>query len=201
MHLLALPYPGRGHINGMMYLCTHISSLRPDILITVVVTEEWQGFIADEPSGARPLPPSVRLVSIPNVIPSELDRAADFAGFVEAVNTKMEAPLEELLDRRLEPKEVSCIVADTYLPWAVGFCRRRNIPVASLWPMSPSMLCLLELLLSDPNRFPLHHISGTAYIPNPSSSGHDIYFHFRPASPLINMRMRIDIDYSKSLKH
>ncbi|KAJ0084458.1 hypothetical protein Patl1_31014 [Pistacia atlantica] len=54
-HLVALPYPGRGHINPMMNLCKLLVSRRPDVLITFVVTEEWLGFIgsATKPENIR----------------------------------------------------------------------------------------------------------------------------------------------------
>ncbi|KAE8039344.1 hypothetical protein FH972_011765 [Carpinus fangiana] len=145
-HVVAMPSPGRGHINPMMSLCKLLALKRPQqILVTFVVTEEWLGFI-----GSDPKPANVRFATIPNVIPSELGRAKDFQGFVEAVYTKMEAPFEELLDR-LEPP-VTAIVADTYLIWAIGVGNRRNIPVASLWPMSATVFSVLhhfELLVQN----------------------------------------------------
>jgi hypothetical protein len=137
-HVVAMPYPGRGHINAMMNLCKLLALKRPQhILVTFVVTEEWLGFI-----GSDPKPANIRFATVPNVIPSEHGRAKDFSGFVEAVSTKMEAPFEELLDR-LEPT-VTAIVADTFVVWAVGVGNRRNIPVASLWTMSATMFSVIH---------------------------------------------------------
>ncbi|ONH99770.1 hypothetical protein PRUPE_6G049600 [Prunus persica] len=132
-HVVALPYPGRGHINPMMNLCKLLSSKKPDILITFVVTEEWHGFM-----GSDQKPHNIRFATVPNLIPSELVRANDILGFVEAVNTKLEAPVEQLLDRLEQP--VSAIVADLGVVWATRVASRRNIPVASLWPMSASVI-------------------------------------------------------------
>ncbi|KAJ8635498.1 hypothetical protein MRB53_009765 [Persea americana] len=170
VHLVALPYPGRGHINPMMNLCKLLAMSDESLLITFVVTEEWLGFI-----GSAPKPPNIRLRSIPNVIPSELVRGDDFAGFIEAVYTKMEAPFERLLEG-LEPK-VSCIVADTYMPWAVTVGKRWNVAVASLWPMAPSMfsICYHFELLNSKGHFPMYDLSGEIgeervnYIPGISS--------------------------------
>ncbi|KAJ4979621.1 hypothetical protein NE237_010401 [Protea cynaroides] len=128
----AIPYPGRGHINPMMNVCTLLAS--EGLTITFVVTEEWLTLLG---SGSVPNTPNFRFRSIPNVIPSELTRGSDFAGFVEAVCTKMEAPFDEFLDG-LE-QSATCIIADTLLAWAVVIGNRRNIPVALLWPMSPSL--------------------------------------------------------------
>ncbi|CAN6468513.1 unnamed protein product [Victoria cruziana] len=139
VHVVAMPYPGQGHINPMMNLCNRLVSTG-DVLITFVVTEEWLSFILSSAGPITP-PPNIRLRSLPNVIPSERTRADDFPAFLEAVYTKMEEPFEHLLDQ-LEPA-VSAIVADYYLPWAVRVGNRRNIPVASLWPMAASVFSIL----------------------------------------------------------
>ncbi|XP_059429334.1 UDP-glycosyltransferase 87A2-like [Corylus avellana] len=137
-HVVAMPYPGRGNINPMMNLCKLLALRRPQhILVTFVVTEEWLGFI-----GSDPKPSNIRFATVPNVIPSELGRAKDFPGFLEAVSTKMEAPFEDLLDRLELP--VTAILADTYVFWAIGVGNRRNIPVASLWPMSATVFSVLH---------------------------------------------------------
>ena len=136
-HVVAMPYPGRGHINPMMNLCKLLTSQKPDILITFVVTEEWLGFIRSETT-----PDNIRLATIPNVVPSELVRAADMDGFIDAIMTKMEAPFERLTDR-LEPPP-SLIVADTFLPWAVRVANRRSIPAASFWPMPASLFSVFQ---------------------------------------------------------
>ena len=139
-HVVALPYPGRGHINAMMNLCKLIALKQPDILITFVVTEEWHGFI-----GTDPKPDSIQFATLPNVIPSEIGRAKDFLGFVVAVKTKLQEPFELLLDRLgSTTTKVSVIVADPYVVWAVRVGNERNIPVASLWPMSASVFSMFD---------------------------------------------------------
>ncbi|KAL1557481.1 7-deoxyloganetin glucosyltransferase [Salvia divinorum] len=131
-HVVAVPYPGRGHINPMMNLCKLLANSKPDLLITVVLTEEWLGLIGDEEK-----PPSIRLAAIPNVLPSELERAADMPSFVGATQTEMAGPFERLIGRFDVP--IRFLIADTFLFWAVEFGNRRNIPVASLWPMPASV--------------------------------------------------------------
>ena len=149
-HVVAMPYPGRGHVNPMMNLCTLLASRKPDIIVSFVVTEEWHGFIKSEPK-----PDNVRFATIPNVIPSELERAKDFPGFMHAVSTKMEGPFEELLDR-LDPP-VTAIIADTKLVWSIDVANRKNIPVASLWPMSATIYSLLYHfdMLKEKGHFPI----------------------------------------------
>lgn len=149
-HVMAIPYPGRGHTNPMMNFCKLLASMTPNVVITFVVTEEWLGFI-----GSEPKPDAVRFASIPNVIPSELVRAKDFPMFLEAVLTKMEAPVEQLLDRLERP--VTTILADTYLFWAVRIGNRRKIPVGSFWTMSVSVFSVFRHfdLLVQNNHFPI----------------------------------------------
>ncbi|GMY10514.1 UDP-glycosyltransferase 87A1-like [Fagus crenata] len=136
-HVVAVPYPGRGHINPLMNLCKILASKKNDMLVTFVVTEEWLGLISSEPK-----PENIRFCSVPNVVPSELGRAADHTSFFEATMTKLEAPFEQLLDRLDPPATV--IVAETFLFWAVGVGNRRNIPVASFWPMSASVFMVFR---------------------------------------------------------
>ncbi|KAL5707438.1 7-deoxyloganetin glucosyltransferase [Ranunculus cassubicifolius] len=135
-HLVAIPYPGRGHINPMMNLCKLLVAKHPNLTITFIITEEWLTFLAPTPK-----PEAIVFKTIPNVIPSELIRGSIFVKFVRAVLSKMESPVEELLNRLEKEGEetVVTIVADTYLPWALEIGKRRNIPVVSLWPMSPSV--------------------------------------------------------------
>lgn len=148
-HVVAMPYPGRGHINIMMNLCELIAARANNILITFVVTEEWFGLLDSQSKAA-----SIRFGTIPNCIPSERGRAADMLGFIDAVRTKTEEHLELLLDR-LDPPP-SIILADSYLASAVIVGNRRNIPVASVWPMSASMYAVLHHfdLLRQNGHFP-----------------------------------------------
>ena len=150
-HLVAMPYPSRSHINAMMNLCKLLASKTADILISFIVTEEWLGFISSEP---KP-PAQIRFATVPNCIPSEVGRGKDFPGFLKAVNTKMEVHFEELLDRLQPP--MKAIVADTHLYWAIGLGNRRNIPVASFYPIPAMVFSVLhhfELLVQN-QHFPV----------------------------------------------
>ncbi|XP_023920500.2 UDP-glycosyltransferase 87A2 [Quercus suber] len=138
-HIVAMPFPGRGHINPMMNLCKLLSSKskKQHLLITFVVTEEWLGYI-----GSDPKPNNIRFASIPNVVPPERLKAADFPGFYEAVMTKMEAPFEKLLDELEQP--VDAMLGDVELLWTISVGNRRNIPVASVWTMPAVFFSMLH---------------------------------------------------------
>ncbi|RZC86429.1 hypothetical protein C5167_030509 [Papaver somniferum] len=167
-HVVAMPFPGRGHINPMMNFCKLLTtkfSGKDDIRITFVVTEEWIGFL-ESSSTESTLPAQIQLRSIPNVIPSELVRGLDHAGFLEAVYTKMEAPFEQFLDQLQQNDDsgvaVTAIITDTLLPCAVFAGSRRNIPVASFWPMSASVFSIFYHvdLLAQNGHYPIDFSSG-----------------------------------------
>ncbi|XP_060181276.1 UDP-glycosyltransferase 87A2-like [Lycium barbarum] len=143
-HVLAILYPGRGHINPLMNLCKLIAITRPNLLISFIATEEWLSFLKSEPK-----PTNIKFVTIPNVIPSEKGRHRDFLGFMKAVFTKMETPVESVLVVLPKP---NVILADSLLPWALSVGERRNIPVASFWPMSATVFSIFyhhQLLLAN----------------------------------------------------
>ncbi|CAD6333370.1 unnamed protein product [Miscanthus lutarioriparius] len=138
-HLVAVPYPGRGHVNAMLNLCRLLAA-RDGVTITVVVTEEWLGLLG-APAALPDLGPRLRFEAIPNVIPSEHGRANDMVGFLESVYTKMAAPFERLLDR-LAPPAPAAIVADVFVPWTVGVGARRGVPVCIMCPISATMFAV-----------------------------------------------------------
>ncbi|CAN4101086.1 unnamed protein product [Withania somnifera] len=144
-HMVAMPYPGRGHINPMMNFCKNIVTKYPNIFITFIVTEEWHSFISIDK-----LPENIKFATISNVIPSEIGRANDFVGFFRATLTKLENPVEKLLDGLLIKPRV--IVYDTYLSWVLGLGNRKNIPVASFFTMSATVFSVfhhMDLLVQN----------------------------------------------------
>ncbi|KAI3667792.1 hypothetical protein L6452_42861 [Arctium lappa] len=150
-HVVAIPYPGRGHINPMINLCKLIALRRPsDFLITIIVTEEWLGLITGSDHRKPPPPTNISFATIPNVIPSELNRGADFAGFFNSTLTKLEEPVEQLLRRMEIPATV--LIYDTYLMWILDLGERMNIPVASFFTMSATVFSMsyhYDLLLQN----------------------------------------------------
>ncbi|GMI80430.1 UDP-glucosyl transferase 87A2 [Hibiscus trionum] len=137
-HVVAMPFPGRGHINPMMNLCKLLVSKKKDILITFVVIEEWLGFI-----GSEPKPDNIRFEAIPNVVLPERLEASNLPSFnFYIAMTNMEAPFEQLLDRLELP--VTAIIGDIEVKWSTGVAKRRNIPMAMLWTMSASVFSMFH---------------------------------------------------------
>ncbi|XP_057809087.1 UDP-glycosyltransferase 87A2-like [Salvia miltiorrhiza] len=133
IHVVAMPYPGRGHINPMLSLCAAVADRSSDVHITVVLTEEWLGLLH-----SMEKPPNVAFAAIPNVVPSEKVRGDDLQAFFVAVLTKMQAPFEQLLDGgSLPPPDF--IIGDAFLSWVFEVAGQRNIPSAHLWTMSAAV--------------------------------------------------------------
>ncbi|KAJ6692271.1 GLYCOSYLTRANSFERASE [Salix purpurea] len=65
-HVVAIPYPGRGHVNPLMNFCNILASKQPDTLVTFVVTEEWLGLIS---SSSNNSPSNLQFLN-PKAIPS-----------------------------------------------------------------------------------------------------------------------------------
>ena len=153
-HLVAIPFPARGHINPMINFCKLLATKQPDILITFIVTEEWLGFLS---SGTKP-PDNMQFQTIPNVIPSELVRATDYSGFLKATFTEMKTAVEQVIEG-LQPKPV-VILYDAILNWALSI--QGNIPTAAFWAMSATVfsMYLHYNLLCQNVHLPVLNLSG-----------------------------------------
>ncbi|PWA39989.1 UDP-glucuronosyl/UDP-glucosyltransferase [Artemisia annua] len=140
--VVVVPYPGRGHLNPLLNLCHLLSSKlnqhnNHTTIFTVVVTEEWLGFLSQ-----NQVQSNVQFVTIPNVLPSEQNRGLDMITFLTAVKNNMKGPFEAVLDK-MEVK-VTLIVADATMMWPFEVANKRNIPVAAYSPMSGQMFSVMH---------------------------------------------------------
>lgn len=150
VHALMVPFPGQGHINPMMHLAKKLSS--KGIAVTFVLTKSWHTIIAsayatagggDAFAHAQSLGLNIRLECIPDCLPSEFDRASNLSEFFRSI-AKMEAPVEHLI-QTLKQKgvHISCIVADTFLPWAVPLAKRLNLCSISFFTEAVTVFSIL----------------------------------------------------------
>ncbi|KAL3580295.1 hypothetical protein D5086_018130 [Populus alba] len=88
----------------------------------------------------------------------------------------METPFEELLDSFHQPLRPTLIVTDAFLFWAIGVGNRRNIPVASFFPMSSTVFSVFYHLdlLAQHGHFPV----------DLSEKGNEIVDYIPGVSPL-----------------
>ncbi|KAL4587958.1 hypothetical protein LXL04_000835 [Taraxacum kok-saghyz] len=181
--VVVVPYPGRSHINSLLNFCHSLSSRlnQPNrtTIFTVVVTEEWLGFLDPDQKQA-----TIRFATIPNVLPLEVNRGTDIITFLTAVTTKMERPFEEVLDKMELP--VALVIADSTMFWPFEVANRRNIPVAAYWPLSASMFSVLhhaDLLKShhhlylDESERGHEHIDYIPGVPSLTIADFPMFFH------------------------
>ncbi|KAF3324007.1 UDP-glycosyltransferase 87A2-like isoform X1 [Carex littledalei] len=136
-HVVAIPFPGRGHVNPMLSLCHSLLQSHSNLLISIILTEEWARLVS------LPSHPNLRLATISNVLPSEAERGFRYAEFVEAVLTLMGGPVDKAIEE-MDPA-VDLLIADLLLPWVPEIGRRRRVNVAAFWPQSASaFLALLQ---------------------------------------------------------
>jgi hypothetical protein len=50
-HVVAVPFPGRGHINPMLAVCRHLAAADAALAVTVVVMEEWHVLLESATGG------------------------------------------------------------------------------------------------------------------------------------------------------
>ena len=87
-----------------------------------------------------------QLVAIPDCVPSEFERWSKIKQFYQSLGN-MESPVEELINdlhRQPNVTPVSCIVADTYLGWAVPLAKKLSLLSISFWRQSISMFSILS---------------------------------------------------------
>nr|UHB15577.1 UDP-glycosyltransferase [Paris polyphylla] len=165
-HIVAIPYPARGHINPMMALCHLLAARDVHVTVTVVVTDEWRQLLTSgEPTS------HLRLHAIPNVLPSEKTRGNDYRAFTDAVFSKMEGPVEAAIEG-IDPP-VEAVITDSLLLWGAAIAGRRNVPVWWLWTHSTTVFrALHEFDKLDkagrlPTDIPAKGDDPLAYLPRP----------------------------------
>ncbi|GLJ20497.1 hypothetical protein SUGI_0373060 [Cryptomeria japonica] len=137
-HVMVVPYPGQGLLNPMMQLARRLAS--NGITVSFVVTESWHKIISgaegDAFTSARkqglPLSPAI----IPDCVAPESERSANLMAFFLSL-ANMEAHVSQLITKlaRSENPPV-CMVADTFLRWAVPLAKKHALKSVSLWTES-----------------------------------------------------------------
>ncbi|GLJ20504.1 hypothetical protein SUGI_0373240 [Cryptomeria japonica] len=137
-HAIVVPYPGRGHINPMMHLARKLAS--HGISATFVLTESWHKIVTEAEddvfSHAQKLGLDIQAALIPDCVVGGSKRWGNMADFFLSLSN-MEIHVNELITNlKRSGTATSCIVADTFLRWAVPLAKRHNLLSVALWPMS-----------------------------------------------------------------
>ncbi|OMP10396.1 UDP-glucuronosyl/UDP-glucosyltransferase [Corchorus olitorius] len=86
----------------------------------------------------------IHLVSIPDGIEAGEDRS-DLGKLTDAISRVMPGKLKEFINKmnKLEDDEITCVIADVNMGWAIDVAAELGIPGAAFWPASAFLLHLL----------------------------------------------------------
>ncbi|GLJ36960.1 hypothetical protein SUGI_0747890 [Cryptomeria japonica] len=155
VHALAIPYPLESHSYAMADLCIKLASR--GITITFVYTEalcHCNTYIADiaQKNGL-----DIRSAEISDGLTSDFDRSLYNESFLQSVLNSMIEPVQQLiLTVNTKDRPISCIIADSFLPWAVLIAKMLTVPLVTLWTQSTVLYSLYyhSEMLIDNGHFP-----------------------------------------------
>eukprot|EP00253_Pinus_taeda_P012513 PITA_12513 len=142
LHAVVLPYPTQGHITPMMQFAKKLAS--KGVTVTFVTTHHRHQQITkahthsaeqEDPieQEAHNLGLDIRSAQISDGLPLDFDRSARFNDFMRTVDN-MGGELERLLHNLNKVgTAISCVIADTILPWSFEVTRKLGIPWISFW--------------------------------------------------------------------
>ncbi|XP_031259302.1 UDP-glycosyltransferase 83A1-like [Pistacia vera] len=141
-HVVVIPYPAQGHVAPLLKLATKIA--KHGIKVTFVNTEFIHAKImASTPDKAEELSP-VRLVSFPD----GLEEGDDRNDFIKARNSMfrvMPGHLKDLIEKinkSSDSEQITCVIADISVKWALEVAQSMGIPRAVVIPYGPACLVL-----------------------------------------------------------
>ena len=142
IHVLVIPFPAQGHVAPLMKLTHKI--VDHGINVTFVNTEFIHAkLIASNSMAVKSEEKSpIRLVSIPDGLEPGDDRN-NTPKLMESIEKVMPGHLKDLIEKinqSNDDDQISCLVADTTVGWALEVAEKMGIKRASVWPAGPANL-------------------------------------------------------------
>lgn len=140
-HVLAIPYPYQGHVLPLMELSLKL--VDHGVKITFVNTEFIHNRVVNAFSEENNVKELINLVSIPDGMEPWEDRN-DIGKLTESILRVMPGELEQLVKdiNQKDVNEITCIIADESLGWALEVAERLKIKRAAFWPASAAVMAL-----------------------------------------------------------
>ncbi|MCO5560320.1 hypothetical protein L7F22_013932 [Adiantum nelumboides] len=143
-HVVVLPLPTRGHVNPMMHLAKLLVDRGQGQLVVTFVNSETNDRLVTAAERAALQQRGIRLEAIPDGLPEDVDRTTHVLALCESVLLAMPAPFDALLGR-LQPAP-SCVLADTWLTFAISAAAKLGIPLANFWTQSAASFASLFMI-------------------------------------------------------
>eukprot|EP01018_Ginkgo_biloba_P015348 Gb_41001 [translate_table: standard] len=134
-HAVMLPFPAIGHLSPMLNLAGLLASR--DILVTFVNTE----FIHDRMFKSAPNEHNIRFQTISDGLPDDHNRSFDpthqmMRSVTGTAGIYFEKLVEKLRASSDDVPPISCIIGDTFLPFAQDIAQKYDIPGMAFWACS-----------------------------------------------------------------
>lgn len=149
---LFLPYPAQGHVLPLLELAHRFAD--HGFAVTFVNTDYIHGHLvaaspglAEQDPEALAAPGRVSLVSVPDGLPEDDDRA-DLGSLTSALQGALPASVEGLIKER----EYTCMVVDYGMTWVLGVAKKAGLRTAALWPSCAAVMAAglsVPKLISD----------------------------------------------------
>ncbi|KAH9302838.1 hypothetical protein KI387_014421, partial [Taxus chinensis] len=120
-----------GHIVPMMVFAQKLAAAS-NVIVTFVNTHDSQARM----SKASSLPSNIRFVQISDGLPVDYDRSANFDQFTRSVDNMGDALTDLITELQKSDTPISCVIADSFLPWTFDVARKFHLPWVFFWTQS-----------------------------------------------------------------
>jgi hypothetical protein len=148
-HVLVLPFPAQGHVNSLLRFSREMAKLGLKITFvnTEIIHKRVVSAMPDGDEGSLLVDSNINLVSIPDGLESD-DERNDLGKTLEAYLRTMPARLEELIrgidaSNGGDDNNITCILADGSMGWAVEVAKKMGIRGAIYWSTAAASSALL----------------------------------------------------------
>ena len=142
-HVVVIPFPAQGHVAPLMKL-SHLI-VGHGIKVTFVNTDFIHAKLTASMTVKNEEKSPIRLVSIPDGLEPGDDRN-DLTKLIESVLKFMPAHFKDLIEKINESDDddqISCVIADITVGWALEVAEKMGIKRAALWPAGPGNLAFV----------------------------------------------------------
>lgn len=139
-HVLAIPYPGQGHVIPMIELMQRAA--QDGLKVTILNADFIHTRVMNALSRNEDLGDNLNLISIPDGMEPWEDRN-DILKVSQAIQRFMPKELEKFIQKingATDGHKISCVIADGTMGWAVNVAKNMGIKVAVIWFASAATL-------------------------------------------------------------